>query len=270
MPWIALIPAGAATLALAEFLELPQKVAVPLTLVGLLAPLVVQRLDRPANELEATFRPSYAPKLVALGITATAPLAASLVSYRGGLASVLSSELISGLAAAGLAATVADRDYALRIEEVKTWQLDWIVPLAGALAVAIGPSLAARRRTVSVVEVIQETRQPALASIRLPRPRVRRLATALPAAGFDWGKVLAQRQSLRLADVAIAAGVRYGDALLHDRLSGPSKALAVWSFRKGTELARRKLLETAQQASDTSDAGHCTGGRTGRIDRAGQ
>ena len=39
---------------------------------------------------------------MALGITASAPLAASLVSYRGGLASVLQSELITALAAAGL------------------------------------------------------------------------------------------------------------------------------------------------------------------------
>ncbi len=248
LPWIALIPAGTATLALAEFLDLPQKLAVPLTLAGALAPLIVRRLDRPANELEATFRPSYAPKLVALGITTTAPLAASLVSYRGGLASVLTSELVSALASAGLAATIADRDYALRIEEVKTYQLDWIVPLAGALAVAVAPAVAARR-TQHQVEVITEAIMPMTVARPAPaRGQVRRLATALSAAGFDKGKVFAQRHSLRLADAAIAAGVRRGEALLHDRLSGPSKALAVWSFRRGTELARRKLLETAHQA----------------------
>ena len=246
LPWIALIPAGTATLALAEFLNLPQKLAVPLTLAGLLAPLAVRRLDRPANELEATFRPSYAPKLVALGITATAPLAASLVSYRSGLANVLQSELITALAAAGLAATVADRDYTLRIEEVKTYGLDWLVPLAGALAVAATPALMARR-TAADVEVIREIVAP-VAVARTRRPRVRRLALPLPATGLDKGKVLARRYSLRLADVAFAAGVRQVERRLNAQLSGPVKPLAVWMLHQGTDLAKRKLLRTAQQA----------------------
>ncbi len=92
-----MIPAGAGALALSELLDLPDVLAVPLTLAGLAAPLVVKRLDRPANALEATFRPSYAPKLIALGTTAFAPLAAALVGYRGGLAGLLEAVAVEGL-----------------------------------------------------------------------------------------------------------------------------------------------------------------------------
>ena len=245
LPWIALIPAGTATLALAEFLDLPQKLAVPLTLAGLLAPLAIQRLDRPANELEATFRPSYAPKLIALGITATAPLAASLASRHSGLAGVLYSEVVGLLAAAGLAATVADRDYALRVEEVKTYGLDWIVPLAGALAVAVAPAMAAHRAPLAAEVIVEATTQ---AVVARPAPsRLRRLATALPAAGVNKGRALAERQSLQLVDKGIDAGIRYGERLLQNRLSGPARSVAVWSFRRGASLARRKLLDTVQR-----------------------
>ncbi|MEZ4771341.1 MAG: DUF5693 family protein [Caldilineales bacterium] len=248
LPWIALIPAGTATLALAEFLDLPQKLALPLTLAGALAPLVVRRLDRPANELEATFRPSYAPKLVALGITATAPLAASLVSYRGGLAGVLQGELVGALAAAGLAATVADRDYTLRIEEIKTYGLDWIVPLAGALAVALAPTLTARRLTAEV-EVISQVVEPvAVAPASLSPSMVRRVTSALPAAGLDRARALARTQSPRLAEAALTAGTRLVEKRLHKQLSGPTRLAAVWLLQQGTDLAKQRLVEAAQQA----------------------
>jgi hypothetical protein len=138
LPLVALIPAGAGALALAELLRLPGRPAATLTLAGLAAPLAIRRLDRPANELEASFRPSYAPKLIALGAASLGPLAASLVGRHGpfGLAQAL---LIQGVTAAGMAAAVADHDYTLRIEEVRTGQLDWIAPLAGATATALLP-----------------------------------------------------------------------------------------------------------------------------------
>lgn len=248
LPWIALIPAGAGALALSEFLELPQKLAAPLTLAGLLALPVAQRLDRPANHLEATFRPSYAPKLIALGITASAPLAAALVGRRGGLAGFLQGELVSGLAAAGLAAVVADRDYALRIEEVKTWHLDWIAPLAGSLAVALTPALVARR-TVHPAELVAAAPQEAVAALPQPPPR---LALATPT--LQRGRALALRTAWRLADRTLTVGVRSGETLLRTRVSGPGAALAIWAFNRGAGLARRRLILPAIQRSETSAA----------------
>ena len=247
LPWISLIPAGAGALALAEFLDLPQKLAVPLTLTGLLAPLAVRRLDRPANELEAAFRPSYAPKLIALGITTTAPLAASLVSYRGGPLGILQGEIVTTLAAAGLAATVGDRDYALRIEEVKTYGLDWIVPLAGALSVALAQPLSTSRSArygraevetglveIEVNEVVAQA-EPAVVAPRSMRSR-----------GSKW----AQRNSLRLADRALVIGLAQGARLLRDRLPGFTGDMAAWGLTRSGGLVRQRLLQPAIASFD--------------------
>lgn len=136
LPIVALIPAGAGALALSELLGLEELPATAITLAGLAAPLLLRQLDRPANALEASFRPSYAPKLLVLGTAALGPLAASLAG-RNGLPGLAQALLIQAAAAAGLAASVAEHDYVLRIEEVRTGQLDWIAPLAGATAAAV-------------------------------------------------------------------------------------------------------------------------------------
>lgn len=151
LPVVALIPAGAGALALSELLALDDLPAAAIALAGLAAPLALRQLDGPANALETRFRPSYAPKLVALGTAALAPLAASLVGRDGwpGLAQAL---LIQAAAAAGLAASVAEHDYTLRIEEVRTAQLDWIVPLAGVTAaVVFGGAAQTRQRLATAL-----------------------------------------------------------------------------------------------------------------------
>lgn len=146
LPIVGLIPAGAGALALSELLELDELAATAIALAGLATPLLLRQLDGPSNALEASFRPSYAPKLIVLGTVALAPLAASLVG-RDGLPGLAQALLIQAAAAAGLATSVAEHDYILRIEEVRTGQLDWIAPLAGATAAAVfgGDGEAGRR-----------------------------------------------------------------------------------------------------------------------------
>jgi hypothetical protein len=262
LPFLALIPTGAGALAVSELLDLPDAIAVPLTLAGLAAPLLVRQLDRPANALEAAFRPSYAPKLIALGAMALAPLAASLVGYRGGLAGLLAAIAVEGLAAVGLAAAVADQDYTLRIEEVKATQLGWIVPVAGALAVTLAPlaNNATTRRRQDLPVQVEIVEAPAIKT----RPVVR-LAKPAGLAGRSLAgpsKVWAQRMALTTAEKALAATINQGSGLLRRRLPGITGAAAVWAFRQGGALAQRKLLERAavvlalaasDQSVDSSD-----------------
>ena len=248
LPLIALIPAGAGALALSELLDLPDAVAVPLTLAGLAAPLVVRLLDRPANALEAAFRPSYAPKLIALGTTALAPLASSLVGYRGGLPGLLEAVAVQGLAAIGLAAAVADHDYALRIEAVKYTHLGWIVPLAGALAVTLAPagnSIATRRQRevparIEIVTVPEAKTSPAA---RLAEPAGLAIGSLK-----DQSKIWAQRSAMTLAEAALTRAIDQGSVLLQRRLPGIAGPAAVWAFRQGGSYAQRRLLAAVAAA----------------------
>lgn len=233
---------------MSELLDLPDVLAVPLTLAGLAAPLVVKRLDRPANALEATFRPSYAPKLIALGTTALAPLAAALVGYRGGLAGLLQAVAVEGLAAAGLAAAVADQDYTLRIEEVKTYQLEWIVPLAGALAIALAPAAndAVNRRRQSLPAPMQISVAPARNGkpvSRLAQPAVLATVSAL-----DQSSSWARRFAIDIAEAALTAAVDQGSTMLRQRMPGVTGSAAAWAFNQGGSLARRRLLPQAAAA----------------------
>lgn len=139
-PWLALIPAGAGALVAANILGLPERLASAVALAGLAVPLVVAQLDRPTGDLDATFHTSYGPKLVALGIATLAPLAAGLAGQRRGWLGLLEGLLVQEAASIGLAAVVAEHDYVLRIEEVRTANLDWMVPLAGTVAAGLVPA----------------------------------------------------------------------------------------------------------------------------------
>lgn len=244
LPFIALIPAGAGALALSELLDLPDSIAVPLALAGLAAPLIVGRLDRPSNALEAAFRPSYAPKLIALGTTALAPLAAALAGYRGGPIGLAEAVAVEVLAAAGLAATVADQDYVLRIEELKSTQLGWIVPLAGVLAVTLAPAASAlvgQKRQPDPLRVeIVAPQKPSIAATQR-RDRAPDLVAALlpkPGQSKQWARGMAAT----LAEAATTLAIDQGSSLLRQRLPRIASPAAVWAFQQGSSYAQRKLL----------------------------
>ena len=153
-----------------------------------------------------------------------------------------------GLAAAGLAAAVADQDYTLRIEEVKTYQLEWIVPLAGALAVALAPAAndAVNRRRQSLPAPMQISVAPARNGkpvSRLAQPPVPATVPALNQdSSWTW------RFVMTMAETALTAAVDQGSTMLRQRMPGVTGSAAAWAFNQGGSLARRRLLPQAAAA----------------------
>jgi hypothetical protein len=123
----ALAPAGAASLAASAVLGLSEPVAVGLTVASAVGAALLPYLDRPRGELEHSYPPSYAPKLLALAGAAAAPAAAAL---SGDLASAA---LIQAGTATALGVFTTGRDYQLRIETYRSLNLDWAVPLAAVV-----------------------------------------------------------------------------------------------------------------------------------------
>ncbi len=161
--------AGIGATAVSSLLKLPERVALPLTVaaaVGAAAlPFVEAKrnqaaIDRLAQshehphkqepdqehhhhhdhehghdhgDIQALYPPSYAPKLIALGAAALAPIAAQQAAWRDGAAGWLAGLLYQTSAAAALATSTSGQAYQLRIEEYKGFNLDWLVPLATAV-----------------------------------------------------------------------------------------------------------------------------------------
>ena len=119
---------------------------------------LLPRLDRPRDALEHAYAPSYGPKLIALGALAAGPAAGPL--------SLLAAP-VAGLLAA---AVTASPEYTLRIEAIRTYHLDWTLPLALQLAAEPPPFL---------------SRQPALAGGTRPRGAPALLRSRLPADPLD-------------------------------------------------------------------------------------
>ena len=181
---LAAVGAGAA--AVTNTLSLPEKIALPLTAAAAAGALALPYLEQSRNqaaaarhahshdhapdhqnhdhshdhsELAALYPPSYAPKLLALGLTALTPLAGMTAVQQSGFFGWLSSLVYQAAGLAALAAVTSGQDYQLRIEEYKGFNLDWLVPLtavawqishkparAGALAALAGAWLLARRQ----------------------------------------------------------------------------------------------------------------------------
>lgn len=145
LQWVALAAAGAGGIAAAETLGLPEPWASLLTLGAAGAGwFAVPLVDRPRSQLEATFVPSYAPKAIGLGVAVATPIAgmAGLLHdpSRGPaeMVDLLLAVVINGAAAAALAATTAGEPYTKRVEEFRSYNLDWAVPLGLVLGRAVG------------------------------------------------------------------------------------------------------------------------------------
>jgi hypothetical protein len=120
---IGLISAGAASAALASAIDLPEMVALPMTVAFAAGCAAAPHFERARNALEAQYPPSYAPKLIAL--------AASLApAVRGDW---VESVLLNFAASGAVAAATTGPDYHLRIEEFRGFNLEWALPLASAL-----------------------------------------------------------------------------------------------------------------------------------------
>ncbi len=85
------------------------------------------------GDLAALYPPSYAPKLIALGATALTPLAVQQATRLDGTAGWLAGLAYQATAAAALATSTSGQEYQLRIEAYKGFNLDWLLPLATAV-----------------------------------------------------------------------------------------------------------------------------------------
>lgn len=122
-----LASAGVAARAAVETLDLPEPLALALTVASAAGAAALPYLDRPRGHLEESYPPSYAPKLLALAGASAAPLAASQSR------NLFSAAFIQSGVAASLAALTTGQDYQQRIEEYRSFNADLFLPLAGIL-----------------------------------------------------------------------------------------------------------------------------------------
>ncbi len=85
------------------------------------------------GDLQALYPPSYAPKLLALGAAVLTPIAVQQAARRDGAAGWLAGLVYQATAAAALATSTSGQEYQLRIEAYKGFNLDWLLPLAAAI-----------------------------------------------------------------------------------------------------------------------------------------
>lgn len=143
--WVGLTAAGVAGASAAKVLNLPDAIGVPLTIAAAGGAAALPFLEKPRNELEEAYPPSYAPKLLAL-VSSLAPL---LSSSAYDTADFLTTTVLQGAAAASMATLTGGQDHHLRIEEYRGFNLDWAAPAAGA-AVTI-PNTAMRAVALSAI-----------------------------------------------------------------------------------------------------------------------
>ena len=162
-----LATAGTSAAAVTSLLNLPETVAVPLTAVALTGaaalPFVEQKFLQPNHhhhshshdhdhhhdhhhhhdhshhhhhdhdhgDMAALFPPSYTPKLLGLTTTSLSPIA-TLSANEDGLLGLMSGLVYQTAAATSLAAVTSGHEYQQRVEEYRSFNLDWALPLAAA------------------------------------------------------------------------------------------------------------------------------------------
>lgn len=126
-----LATAGVAALALNEVLNIPEPFATGVTLAGAAVPFALQVLDKPRNELERMYAPSYLPKILALTTAVSAPLAATRIAQENGWSGLVTAGIIDAASATSLSALTTGADYQMRVEEYRGYGLDVWLPLLG-------------------------------------------------------------------------------------------------------------------------------------------
>ena len=160
--------AGIGTTAVSSLLNLPEKVALPLTLAAAGGSAALPYIEKQRNQeaiaslahshdhhehshshdhehhhdhdhghdhgdLQALYPPSYAPKLLALGASALTPITVQQSVQLDGSIGWLAGLAYQTAAVAALAASTSGQEYQLRIEEYKGFNLDWLLPLTTAV-----------------------------------------------------------------------------------------------------------------------------------------
>ncbi len=124
--------AGMAAAAVNSALNLPEALALPLTVGAAGSVALLPYLDVARGSLEEKYTPSYTPKALALASAVLAPVLAAQAARRQSVGHWWLSVLAQPVAAATMATATSGPDYYLRIEEYKGFNLDWAVPLATA------------------------------------------------------------------------------------------------------------------------------------------
>mgnify|MGYP000038170097 CR=1 FL=1 len=126
-----LVSAGVAALALNKALDVPEPFATGITLAGAAVPFALRVLDKPRNELERMYAPSYLPKLLALTTAVSAPFAATVLAAENGLGGFVAAGMVDASSAVTLGALTTGADYQMRVEEYRGYGLDVWLPLLG-------------------------------------------------------------------------------------------------------------------------------------------
>jgi hypothetical protein len=115
-----------------NLLNWPEPLATALVITSAAGALALPYLEKARGHLEEQYPPSYAPKLIALSATSLAPIAAHQALRGDRTAGLISGALMNIASAGAVAAATSDRDYRLRIEDYRGFNLDWVLPLASA------------------------------------------------------------------------------------------------------------------------------------------
>ncbi len=300
-----LAAAGAGATAVANTLNLPEKVALPLTAAAAAGAFALPWLEQARNqaaaarhahshdhahdhhnhdhdhahhhhdhdhshdhsELAALYPPSYAPKLLALGLAALTPVAGMTAVQQSGFFGWLRSLVYQTSGAAALAAVTSGQDYQLRIEEYKGFNLDWLVPLAavawqiphkparaGALAALAGAWLLARRQGIDVLAQVDPGHA---------EGHTHHISAAMAALG-DMQMAIGPKPARKWTGLApagwAASGVlggygRTAESLAASALGVGGSMLGLVSFRR----PERALAETVRLAGPSFVAGTAVG-----------
>jgi hypothetical protein len=118
-----LASAGAASTAVVAGLDLPEALALPLTVLAGAGLAALPYLERARGRLEEQYPPSYAPKLLALAASVGAAPPTSPLEWGAAVA-------MQAASSAAVAAATTGQDYHLRVEEFRGFNLHWAAPLA--------------------------------------------------------------------------------------------------------------------------------------------
>jgi hypothetical protein len=290
--------AGIGATAVSDLLKLPETLALPLqtaAMGGALAlPYVEQKRNQLARtrqaphhdhhhnlahehdhhhdhehgDLQALYPPSYAPKLLALGLTTLTPVVGLTAVTRRGNEGWLSGLFYQSVAAGALAAVTSGQEYQLRIESYRGFNLDWFVPLlsvawhirqptlrASTMAALAGLWLLARRQQVDVLALLDPGHA---------EGHTHHISAAMAAWG-DLQMALGPKPARKWAglgplanalSVVLAGNGRVYESLLASGFGATGNAMGLVGFRH----PERALQETAKQALPSFAIGAGVGG----------
>ncbi len=159
--------AGVASTSVNTLLDLPERLAIPTVALAAAGTMALPFFEKAHGHLEEQYPPSYTRKLLALTTASLTPIAAGGLVKRDGLIGWGASLITHAASGASLAAITSERDYQLRIEEYRAFNLDWWLPIAtvaasipdrylyaGALLALIGAWLTANQRQIDLLAKI--------------------------------------------------------------------------------------------------------------------